>query len=331
MANASRREIIKQGLLLAGAGVAAPNASFGVQDGRPAYETYSSARQPHIPVRIVDTERMPWSERKILFVNPETRGRFFVSYSHPPGPSGGHRHYHQWHEWGYMLFGDAALDESTDADQQVAPVIVYREGYFLDRPPYCIHSATRSRFYHNAASSWVFMEEGNDDQSFSPDPDVPSTYFAKYNPEHKKGLHWNAPQVIDTIGMQWEPVPSVPGLMIKRLADDPSRGFRVVLRMLEPGWASARSPQFCRAYYHKQGYQFSFVISGDLRIQTYRTAGEKAEQIQLGRYFYVERAPMSIFGLAEGVVSEHGCIWLEATYGKGATISTTRLEPPVFV
>ena len=328
MAKVSRRDMIKQAITLAGTTTVSP-ALAGAGAG-PQYETRTTARAPYVPVRVLDTERMP-GDRKVLFENKQTKGSFFITYSHPPGSTGGYRHYHQWHEWGYLLFGDSALDEFTDADQRIAPLIDYREGHFLDRPPYCIHAATRTRFYHNVASSWVFMEEGSNEGSFTPDPNVPPGYFAKYNPEHKQGRQWAAPQVIDTIAMIWEPEPSAPGAMVKRLVNDPSRGFRVVLRMVEPGWSSARSPQFARAYYYKQGYQFNLVLSGDLKIQTYRAPDEKGEQIKLQKYFYVERAPMSIFGLADGVVSERGCIWLEGTYGKGATVSSTPIEEPSYV
>ena len=101
--------------------------------------------------------------------------------------------------------------------------------------------------------------------------------------------------------------------------------------MPTPGWGSSRSPQFARPYYYKQAYQFNFVLSGELKIQTHKALGEKAEQIALSKYFYVERAPMSIFGLADGVVSERGCVWLEATYARGTSISNAPIEAPTYV
>jgi hypothetical protein len=347
MAKASRRDFIERGLMLAGTTVAMPilaprawtrleeenklTAQDAESTAKAPYEIRSSSRVPHVPVRVIDTERMPAGRRKVLFENKETKGRFFLTYSHPPGEQGGYSHYHKWHEWGYLLFGDSALDEFTDSDQRVAPLITYREGYFLDRPAYSLHAATKTRFYHQVASSWLFMEEGDDTESFTPDPSAPPSYFAKYNPEHKQGRQWAAPKFIDTIGMQWEPVAEVPGLHIKRLVNDPSRGFRVILRLLEPGWNSSQSSQFARPYFYKQAYQFNFVLSGELKIQTYKAPGEKAEQIALSKYFYVERAPMSIFGLADGVVSERGCVWLEATYARGTSISNAPIEAPNYV
>jgi hypothetical protein len=40
---------------------------------------------------------------------------------------------------------------------------------------------------------------------------------------------------------------------------------------------------------------------------------------------------MSIFGLADGVVSERGCVWLEATYARGTSISNAPIEAPNYV
>jgi hypothetical protein len=65
-----------------------------------------------------------------------------------------------------------------------------------------------------------------------------------------------------------------------------------------------------------------------MNIQTYKAPSEKGEKITLTKYFYVERAPMSIFGLADGVVSERGCVWLETTYARGTSISNTPIEAP---
>ena len=68
-----------------------------------------------------------------------------------------------------------------------------------------------------------------------------------------------------------------------------------------------------------------------MRIQSYKTPGIKAEKITLGKYFYFERPPMSIFGLTDGLVSEKGCVWLEVTYGKGTAINDTPIEDPIYL
>ena len=89
---------------------------------------------------------------------------------------------------------------------------------------------------------------------------------------------------------------------------------------------------FARPYYYKDALEMNFVLEGDLRIQTYEAPGDKAEAITLGKYFYCERGPMSIFGLADdGVVSERGCVWLQVTYAKGDVIPNIPIEDKTLV
>ena len=47
--------------------------------------------------------------------------------------------------------------------------------------------------------------------------------------------------------------------------------------------------------------------------------------------FYCERPPMSIFGLADGVVSREGCVWLEVTYARGTSIPNIPIEEKTYV
>jgi hypothetical protein len=362
MAKRSRRDFIKKAITLTSATVVAPavfQAAFdeGLVDAKGTlepraiaastalpYEIRSSARSPWVPVRVLDTERMPWvvmpgadvearkyqSSRKWLFEDKETKAHLVITYRHPGWP-GAPVHYHTFHEWGYMLSGDTTNNESTHPNQYYGPLMRFREGYFLSRPAFSLHGGERGRqdfMRSQVGASWFFMEEGDvAKETFATEQGTSMTY----NPDYKKVKQWTVPRIIDTLDkMPWQPEGAVPGLHIKRLVDDQSRGFRATLWWLEPGWKSAQSPQFARAYYYKQGYQFNFVVAGDLKIQTYKAPGEKAEQIALGKYFYVERAPLSIFGLADGVVTERGCVWLEATYGKGCTVSTTPIEDPTY-
>jgi hypothetical protein len=347
MAVTSRRDFIKSGIVLASAAAVAPTLVqaplvWGGPDAEGAltvqvstaganqpYETRSSARPTYSSVRVLDTERMPWErlpiwDRKVLFENAETKDHLMIIYV-PPGWPGGAIHYHTFHEWAYGLAGDLTNNEYTSPDQRVGPLVQYREGYFLDRPPYSLHGGEKNRVDSQVGGLMLIMEEGGRTIGVSPGA-------RGYSEEYKQVKQWAVPRLIDTIGMlPWEPEGSVPGLQVKRLVDDQSRGFRVIMRWLPTGWNSSQSSQFARPYFYKQAYQFNFVLSGELKIQTYKAPGEKAEQIALSKYFYVERAPMSIFGLADGVVSERGCVWLEATYARGTSISNAPIEAPNYV
>jgi hypothetical protein len=341
----SRRGFMKRGIALAGAAFAAPAAAVAGTSAALPYEIRASSRAPFAPVRVVDTEKMPWQlmaptdpalakypgSRKYLFRDEETKAHLMIT-AVPPGWPGAPVHYHDFHEWGYKLSGDGTNNESTSPEQHFGPLMRFREGHFLSRPPFSLHGGERHRqdfMRSQVGGSWFFMEEGDvAKRTFSTERGNAMIYVS----DHSKIKQWTVPRIIDTIGeMPFEPSATVPGLHHKYLMDDQSRGFRVMLWWLEPGWNSSQSPQFAKAYYRKEGYQFNFIVAGDLKIQTYQAPGQKGELISLGKYFYVERPPMSIFGLADGVVTERGCVWLEGTYGKGVTISTTPIEEPTYV
>ncbi|HXN21757.1 MAG TPA: twin-arginine translocation signal domain-containing protein [Candidatus Dormibacteraeota bacterium] len=341
MTTRSRREFL-QGSALAAA--AAPvlavwqSSETNVPAGRSAqcesssYEVHTTATSPWVPVRILDTERMPWPpptgvlgwRNKVLFEDKVTKGRLRI-IDVPIGGPGGHIHYHLFHEWAYWLTGDFTNNEYTHPDQRVGPFMQYKEGYFLDRPPYSLHGGEKDRLDSQAGGTCLIMEEGG--RSVSPLPGEPG-----YNEEWKQVKQWAVPRIIYTLGsMPWEPEGGVSGLRVKRLVDDQVRGFRAILRWLPGGWNSGQSPPFARPYYFKQAYQFNFVLNGEINVQTYRAPGEKAERIALGKYFYVERPPMSILGLSDGVVSERGGFWLEVTYAKGTSIPNLPVEAPHYV
>jgi hypothetical protein len=346
MSRNSRRDFLGRGLTLAMATLAprlvaalgdqsvagsAVPAQGTASNAASPYETLSTARSPWVSVRVLDTKRMP-GKRKRLFEDKES-GSHLDFNTHPVGTPGALVHYHTFHEWVFWLCGDFTNNESTSPMEHMGPLQRYREGTFLDRPAYSLHGGEKGRepFMESQIGGCdLVMEEGDPVKgTLYVEPDSPN-----YDPDYKKIKKWTVPRLIDTVGgMPWEVDPSVPGLFHKYLVDDQSRGFRVVLRRLAPGWTGAQPPQtqFARAYYYKQARQFNFVLVGDLNIQTYQKPGEKAEKVALGRYFFVDREPMSIFGLADGVVSQEGCAWLEVTYGKGATVSTTPIEDPIYV
>ena len=344
MTTGSRRTFIK-GASVAAAAVVMPALSRGgklvqgaASGALPPYEIRSSARSGWAAVRVLDTEKMPivsgsgptgWG-RKVLFESKQTGDHLTILYV-GPGAEGAPVHYHTFHEWAYNIAGDFTNNESTSPDQHYGPLQRFREGNFLDRPPYSLHGGERGRQSYmksQVGATILIMEEGDvSGGTFTVEPNTGMTF----NPDYKKIKTWSVPRIIDTIDkMPFEPHPSAAGVEVKHLVDDQGRGFRAIIRYLPAGWESSKAPQFARAYHYKQAWQFNFVIAGDMNIQTYRAPGEKAERFSLGNHFYVERAPMSIFGLADGVVTNGGVVWLEVTYGKGTSISNTPIEDPTF-
>lgn len=325
--------------LVAVTGLAADQAAVG-------FERKSTATGPHVPVRVLDSERMPmFSGRnrngwgiKNLFQAPNDGGSMRLLYV-PPGAEGAYVHYHEFHEWAYNIAGDFTNNESTTPDQVAGPLQRFREGNFLSRPPYSLHGGEKGRQKFMASqigATILIMEEANVGAgTYTVDPAVRNNPPApgqgmQYNPDYKKVQYWSTPRIIDTLEkMPWQPVEGVPGLNVKYLLDDPSHGFRAIMWFLEAG---AKTPERFRPHYYKQAHQFNFVINGDLKIDAFSAPGKKAESFDLSKHFLVERPPMAIFGLPEGVASSGGVVWLEVTYAKGTrwTSTPTPIEEPTY-
>lgn len=292
-------------------------------------ETLSRADAPWAPTRVLDTEKMAWEataiwKRKVLAWDFETNAHLLLLYV-PPGWDGGANHYHLWHEWAYVLAGDLTNNEYMTPEQRVGALMQFREGHFLDRPAYSLHGSEPGRLSSQIGGFLIIQEEGMRSVSVAP-----GTPFA--SDEYKSVKAWAMPRIVDTIGnMLWEDDPTVKGLKVKPLADDPGRGFRAMLRWMPPGWSAATDPGFAAPHYYKQARQFNFVLVGDMRLQPYRTPERKAQEIALKKYFLFDRRPNAVCGLADGKVTEEGCIWIEVTYAKGMTVSDTPIEAPIRV
>ena len=311
----------------------------------PAHEQRSSASAPFKSIRVIDVERMPiergqygnsgWGTRT-LFKAPNDGGTLRILYV-PPGAEGAYNHYHEFHEWAYNIQGDFTNNESTTPHNVSGPLQRFREGNFLSRPPYSLHGGEKGRMKHmmsQIGAVIMIMEESNVGAgTFTVDPAVQkdSSLAKNYNPNFNNIKHWSTPRIIDTLDkMPWQPVEGVPGLNAKYLIDDPSHGYRATMWFLEAG---AKTPDMLRPHYYKQAHQFNFVINGDLKLQAYSNETKQAETFQLDKHFFFERAPMSVVGVAPGVASNGGVVWLEVTYaqGTGWTKEPTEIEAPIYV
>lgn len=303
------------------------------------YETLTTANAPWAPIRFVDTELMPWSNLKVhgpeeakfpfsakpLFTHPVTKEHLMVLYV-PPGWPGSYLEYHTYPEWGFNYSGDLPNNEATCPEGAIGPINSFKEGNFMDRPPYSLHGGERGyEFMRSQLGGAVYhlVAVGLNGKSYSPDPHSPN-----FNPKYTEIKSWTAPRIIDTIEqMPWERFKDIDGLYVKILADDPGRGFKARLWRLDPGWEAKQSPDFAHPYYLKQGYQFSFIVVGDLNVQAYKAPGEAAEMVSLKKHFHIEKPPMGILGLvASGPVTQLGCVWFEATYATGTSYSDTPIE-----
>lgn len=285
------------------------------QSGESPAEILSATDGPWTPARVIDTDKMAWEhdmtwQRKLLYNNDVSGSHLMLLYT-PPGWTGGILHYHLFHEWVYVISGDLTNHDYSSVNQKVGYMQQFRQGDWLDRPAFGLHADEPGRLPSQIGCFLMIMEEGK--VTLSPDKSSPW-----YSEDYKKVREWTMPRIVDTIGdMPWSDDGSVDGLKVKRLADDPARGFRANLFWLPAGWKSDQANEYARAYYREEALEFNFVLVGGMKIQPYRNPKTKAEPIELNRYSLFERGPKCIAGLVDGTVTQAGCIWLQVIYGNG--------------
>jgi len=335
----SRRDFLQRSLLTGGLGtlsLLSGSRTWAAVDS--AYTISTRASGGHAAAVVIRTIEMPWSEleggrgwrTKKLFENPATGDRLSVMYM-PADSLVAKVRYRDSHEWAYWLSGDFVSNEYSVLRQRIGPFtefredmlfnqpIRFREGMFLDRPPYSLHGHESGRLGTRAGASFLIMEEGG--------RSVVLPGETGCSDEFKSVKEWASPVVIDTAsGQPWEEDPSAEGVMVKHLVENEREGFRAVLRRLPHGWRSSQARAFAAPYYYERAHEFNFVLAGDMRLRAWAAPGKPAETFHVTRYNLVERAPTCILGLADGVVSETGCIWLEVTYGEGTSLPSTPIE-----
>ncbi len=285
----------------------------------------------HAAVRALDTDRMPLSpsggfplppgwETKVLFARPG--GASLELLRIPPGAPGAALHYHEFHEWVYLVEGDFTNNESTTPDSY-SILQRYRQGTFLSRPAYSLHGGERGRMPWMASQMGALILNMSESdvyaETYCVDPIVrdtpPEARRLKYNPDYESIQHWTTPRIIDTVDrMPWQPVEGSPGLHIKHLADDRAHGFRATLYLLEP---NAPRPERFRPRFYREALELNFVLVGDLHIEAFAAPGAPAMAIDLPCRGFLERPPTSIWGLPETGATRSGAIWIEVTYARG--------------
>jgi hypothetical protein len=339
MQTESRRTFLQKSVAAVAATAAIPAASpplahaLGQESERSApsdAKVLTSAVAPWSPITVLHTERMPWKSTELwdlkqLFLSADENSAIEILHV-PPLHHDWLAHYHTHHEWAFNLAGDLVNCEYASATQKIGAAVRYKEGFFLDRPPFSVHGFEDNRHLESQmGATLLIMREGKHSASAIPGHPV-------YSEEYKTVKEWGRPRIINTIDkMPWKDDLKVPGASIKCLADDQGRGFRVILRSLPKGWLEQGDVKFGRASYYHQAHQFNFVLSGDLSLRAYKSPSVPAEKIELRKYSFIDRPPMGILGLAEGVATQEGCVWLEVTYAKGVAVSGEPIEDLVYV
>lgn len=318
------------GLVGAVAGSEAAVAAKSTTVKSSAGEVYSKVSGDWAPLRIVRPEGLDWQtspnwDFKLLFQNEET-GAHLIMLSVPPGWEGGLNHYHEWHEWAYVLSGDLTNDEFVSPDQHRGARKQFREGDFLSRPPYSLHGIEQGGLRSQIGCTLLIQEEGPSEQTHGVVPAHNS-----YSERYKSVGQWSNPRILDTIGdMRWDDMKGVPGVKVKYLMDNSN--FKARLHWAGPDFKGSDAPFLTMPSYLPSGRVFRYVLFGDMTLNAYAKPGARPQSFMVTKDQMIDQGPRSIMALPSGKVSEKGCAWLQVEYGdERGVVSDKQIAPLVGV
>jgi len=275
------------------------------------------------PLRIVDVKAMDWddswaglrgtSKGKKLYSNDGGAFMLYVSFDHGWDAVNKGRHFHNFHEWGYVLAGNFLIYEFVSPAQEKGSLVNMRPGTWMSRLPFSIHGNRADAMEHQqvtpGSEQLVFVEGG---KNYVLDPE-----HKWYRPDWKSITAYTQPRFQHTAlpgAMEWEDSPELPGAKVKWLNDDIDGGFRSQLVYVPAGWSR---PDGAAKSYFEKAQRFVYMQFGDLKVRVADGPNGVGEVTTLKKDFFVEQPPMSIWGWDEGELTEKGALWLEVTYAEG--------------
>lgn len=283
-------------------------------------------------LRILNVGEMDWddswaglngtSQGKLLY---SAGGSLMLLVSFNPGwdAINKSRHYHNFHEWGYVLEGDFLIYDFVSPEQTMGTKYTMRSGTWMSRPAFSIHGNRPDAMVRQKVTppsvQLVFSEGG---KNYSLDPNN-----KWYSESWRDVTQWTHPlyqnSALPEI-MEWEPAGDLSGAQMKLLSNDIAGGFRARILYVPPGWShtdGANKSYFVRAH------RFIYMLAGDLSLGQASAAGG----VTLGTDFFVDQKPGSVWHWAEGENSSAGAMWLEVTYAKSTRFGHGPIETPTLL
>lgn len=303
-------------------------------------------------LRRLDTRAMTWEDFpglagtkvKVLSRDSDGTPMVFLQWMPPgelPAVALPHRHYHRTvREYAYVLWGELPHWEYSSADQQRGDLVIFREGFFMDRRPGSIHGLEPDRaskigcvllMWRDGTGTMInesdfagetvdvpYSQPSGEDGAAAGSPTTASAPIAEGVPTGPGGVVLDRSDVtlLDTREMAWEPFEGLPGARVKVLSRDADGNGLVWLIWLPPGDV----PGVARPHrhYHRTIREFSYMVSGELPHWEYRNAEQQRGDLVVVREgFFMERAPGSVHGLEDGPASGTGCVLLQWRDGLG--------------
>lgn len=272
-----------------------------------------------------DTRDMPWGSFsglevgrvKQLHVDPEGHPIVMVVWL-PPGDLGvpiPHRHYHATvYEHAFHLGGDLPHAEwaGKNADHEV---VVFRQGYFLDRKPGSIHGL--DALYSDTGCSILVWRNGLGNWLDEPNAaeetlEVPferpfrSLTYEQRTVNDRDGIVIDRPdaRILDTRELPWAPLGDDPAARVRELAHDAAGVATVRMVYFPPG--EAPLPPLATA---EGEHECAMVLEGELPVAD----GDDVVAARAG--WYMNRPAGAPPGLVPAGPTEVGAVVLQWRIG----------------
>ena len=276
-------------------------------------------------LRIVNVNALEWgdawrglndtSRAKSLYKNDS--GAFFLYIEFDAGWDALNkaRHYHDFHEWGYVLAGDFMLYEFVNPAQKKGTLVPMRPGVWMSRPPFSIHGNRSDAMEHQRVTTpsvQLAFIEGGTNYSL----EAGNKWYSEEWKNVKQFTQARFQDTATTVYMEWEDTDDLPGASVKWLTDDAQDGFRARLVYVPAGWT--RPDNAFKSYFEK-AQRFAYFLFGDLKISMSNGPDDDGKSVTVFKDYLVDQPPMSIWGWDEGPLSTKGSMWLEVTYADETT------------
>lgn len=290
-----------------------PTGSFGADD-----ESWRT-------LRIVDVNALEWgdawkglndtSRAKMLYQNESGAFLLYIDFDAGWDAINKARHYHDFHEWNYVLSGDFMIYEFVNPTQEKGTLVPMRPGTWMSRPPFSIHGHRADAMQHQRVTTpsvqLAYVEGGI---NYSLDPS--SKWYSEEWKNVKQFTQARFQDTATTVYMEWEDADNLPGASVKWLTDDMRDGFRSRLVYVPAGW---KHPGGASKSYFEKAQRFVYVLFGDLKISASNDPDDDGQSVTVFKDYFVDQPPMSLWGWDEGSLSRKGSMWLEVTYADETT------------
>lgn len=284
---------------------------------------FAGAEDAWRSLRVLDANALDWddswaglrgtSQGKKLFSSDSGAFMLLVEFDQGWDAVNKGRHFHDFHEWGFVLEGDFLIYEFVSPAQEKGSLYTMRPGTWMSRLPFSIHGnradAMDWQQVTPGSRQLVFIEGG---KNYVLDPE-----HKWYRPDWQNITAFTQPRFQNTAlpgVMEWEQSVELPGAKVKWLSDDIDGGFRSQLVYVPAGWSR---PDGAQKSYFEKAQRFVYMLSGDLKVQVVEGPDDAGKSVTLRKDYFVEQPPKSIWGWGEGALSEKGAMWLEVTYAEG--------------